>query len=656
MSGTTSHALGACGCRACRVVDRSPWWRQAATWSTVLGGLLFAAAVLSSLAGAREVGRTLYLLSLAVAGVPVAGSALGALRRFRLDMNVLMLLAVLGALYLGEWFEAALVVLLFSLSESLERYNLDRSRRSIARLMELAPQLALVRGPSGEVETPVERVEVGAVVVVRPGDRLPLDGRILSGHSYIDQSPITGESLPVSRAPGQEVFAGTINGDGLLAVEVTRLHHQTTLARIIHLVEEAEGSRAPAQKLVDRFAARYTPAVVAGALLLALLGPVVWGGEAGVWLYRSMALLLIACPCALVISTPVSVLAALSRAARAGVLVKGGVYLELAGRVDTVLLDKTGTLTTGRPRVAAVAPLDLPAARLLQLAAGAEYGSEHPLGRAVVQHAREAGIEVGPPERFRAHFGHGVEALLEGQEVLVGNPVWVSSRLQSRQSGRLDRLVESRGDLAGHTLVAVAAGGRAAGLLALSDSVRPAAARAVRLLAGLGVSRLEILTGDGEGAATLVATAVGIERVRYGLLPADKVAAVRDAPGVVAMVGDGINDAPALAAADLGIALGVAGTDAALETADVALMADDLTRIPFLLGLGRATRSVVVQNVVLALGIKALAMLAAASGHFTLWMAVLADTGAALLVVSNGLRLLGYPDLPGGEGSVQDPS
>ncbi len=630
-----------CGCHdhACPAsTGERPWWKNPFTWITGVGLGLFTAAVI-----ARSPG--LYGAAVLVAGLPVGGAAVRSVIARKLDMNVLMVLAVSGAIFLGEWFEAALVVLLFSLSESLERFNLDRSRRSIRKLMDLAPPTATVRMPYGEVRCPVENVDVGSVMLVRPGERIALDGRILSGASHLNQAPITGESMPVSRAPGDEVFAGSINGEGFLEVEVTRGHQHSTLARIVHLVEAAEAGRAPVEKMVDRFAAIYTPVVVVVAAAMALLGPVIWEGSRGDWLYRSMALLLIACPCALVISTPVSVLSSLSRAARAGILVKGGIHLERAGRVSTVLFDKTGTLTRGQPRVVAVIPAPgVSEAQLLGLAATAEYGSEHPLARAVMEAAQDQGIVAGNPHSLTSVPGRGVRAIIDGQEVVVGSPVWMSEITGDPAVRDLEAAASVDGREGGHTFLMVARDGSMMGALAVSDTLRPEAARAVSALRQIGITELVMLTGDNSGAASLISSQAGLSSYRAGLLPEDKVEAVIQFRqlGLVAMVGDGINDAPALAAADLGLALGVAGSDAALETADIALMADDLLKLPFLIRLSRATRSVITQNVALAVGIKALALLLAASGHFTLWMAVLADTGAALLVVSNGMRLLGF--------------
>jgi Cd2+/Zn2+-exporting ATPase len=479
------------------------------------------------------------------------------------------------------------------------------------------------------------------VIIVKPGEKVPLDGTVLVGTSGVNQAPITGEALPVEKGPGAEVYAGTINGDGALEVRVTRLRRDSTMARIINLVEVAQAQRAPSQTFVERFAKYYTPSVIAVAAAIAVVPPVVFGLPFDTWLYRALVLLVISCPCALVISTPVSIVSALAGAARAGVLIKGGVHLERTARVRAVAFDKTGTLTRGRLEVVDVIPLNGTAPRdLLALAAALESRSEHPLARAIVRKAAAEGLAVAAADGFRALPGLGAEATLDGQALLVG-----SHRL-FEERGLCTPAIDARLERLGHegrTAVLVARGNVPLGIIGLADATRSAGREAVDRLRRQGVERVVMLTGDNAHTARAIAEQLGIEDYLAELLPADKVKAVtalRQRYGAVAMVGDGVNDAPALAAADVGIVMGAAGSDAALETADVALMADDLLKVPYLLRLGRRTLRNIQVNIAFSLGLKALFLALAVGGAATLWMAVVADMGASLLVIANGLRLL----------------
>jgi Cd2+/Zn2+-exporting ATPase len=486
----------------------------------------------------------------------------------------------------------------------------------------------------------VDAIAVGETLVVRPGDKVALDGVVTGGHSSVNQAPITGESLTVDKSPGDEVFAGTINGRGALEVRVTHLRRDTTLARIVSLVEAAQTRRAPAQVFVERFARYYTPAVIALAAAVAVIPPLA-GGSVGDWTYRALVLLVISCPCALVISTPVSVVSGLAAAARRGVLIKGGAHLERTGAVRCVAFDKTGTLTRGVLRVVDVMPLDgVEAAEVLRVAAAVEARSAHPIARAIVQHAERSGVVAAPGGHARALPGMGAEGEVDGRGALVGNHRLFEDRglCTPEIHARLDRLADS-----GQTAVMVAAHGRPLGLIGVADEPRHAGREAISLLRQQGVRRVVMLTGDHAGAAAAMARELGVDEVRADLLPEDKVRAIeelRQRYGTVAMVGDGVNDAPALAAADVGIAMGMAGTDAALETADVALMADELMKIPFALRLSRATLRNIKVNVTISLALKAVFLLMTVAGTATLWMAVMADMGASLFVVFNGLRLL----------------
>jgi Cd2+/Zn2+-exporting ATPase len=568
-----------------------------------------------------------------------------ALRSGTLDINVLMTVAAIGAGIIGEWGEAAAAMFLFSVAQLLEGLAMGRARRAIAALMRLAPREATVRRDGQERVVPVESVAVGEHIVVRPGERLPLDGIVVQGHSAVDQSPITGESLPVDKAPGGEVFAGSINGHGGLEVRVTSHAQDTTLSRIMHAVEEAQASRAPSQSFVDRFARVYTPAVVVLAALVAVLPPLLAGAEWSTWLYRALALLVIACPCALVISTPVTVVSGLTGAARQGVLIKGGAQLEAAGAVDTVLFDKTGTLTTGHPAVTDVVTLDgITDRQVLRLAAGVERHSEHPVARAIVHAARQRGLDVPEPERFTALPGRGARAVVEGQPLYIGNSR-ICAELGTCQDD-VHRVIEEL-ERTGRTAVLLTTGERALGVMAIADQPRPGARESVTALRRVGVERIVMATGDNQAVAAAVATQLGIGEVRAGLLPADKHRAVNElrASGArVAVVGDGVNDAPALAAANVGIAMGAAGTHVALETADIVLMGDDLHQVAATIRRSRRTVRIIKQNIAFSLGIKAVFLALALAGQATLWMAVAADMGASLVVIANGLRAMASPD------------
>ncbi len=587
------------------------------------------------------VARLLYALSLA-AGIPLSvRRAWRAVRLRALDINVLMLIAASGAVVLGEWSEAAAVVFLFAVAQALEARTLDRARHAVRALMDLAPTEVLVRDGAGEHAVAVDLVAPGAVVIVKPGGKIPLDGVVVAGASAVNQAPVTGESLPVDKAPGDQVFAGTINGRGALDVQVTRVGGDTTLARIIHLVERAQAQRAPSQTFVERFARVYTPAVIVLAAALAVVPPLMTGGAWSDWIYRALVLLVVSCPCALVISTPVSIVAALAGAARKGVLIKGGVHLERTAAVRCLAFDKTGTLTRGRPEVTGVRALDgVPPARIVALAAAVERRSEHPIARSIVDHAGALGLQVPPATDVAALAGLGAEGMVAGEHVVVGNHRLFEERRLCSQTVH-DSLAPV--GASGETAVLVARGGQPLGLLLVADRPRETAADTIDLLRQQHVRSIVMLTGDSSPTASRIGSEVGVDEVRAELLPEDKVAAVVDLKrrhGVVAMVGDGINDAPALAAADVGIAMGAAGSDSALETADIALMADDLLKIPYTLRLSRATSRNIKVNLGISLVMKGAFVLAAATGVATLWMAILADTGATMIVIANALRLL----------------
>lgn len=640
-------------------------WRHRRDLTTAGAGLLIALGVGLRLLGLPEAAiSTAFIAAILVGGFYVARAGWAALRTAHsLDMNALMTIAAVGAVFVGETTEGAVAMFLFALGNSLENYSMGRARKAIRSLMDLSPRRATVIYGDHQEEVPVEELRIGDRLLVRPGERIPMDGLVLSGESAVNQAPITGESVPVTKGPDAEVFAGTINGEGALIVRVTHLAADTTIARIIKMVEEAQAQKAPSQRFVDRFARVYTPAVIAVAAGIAILPPLAgWlfaGGDLtallGSWVYRALVLLVIACPCALVISTPVTIVSAIASAARAGVLIKGGTHLESLGTLRVIALDKTGTLTAGRPEVVEVRCVGHPSGlawtdcadcrRTLAEAAAVERRSEHPLAQAVVRAATAHGLghELPPAEAVQALTGRGVQGRVNGHLVTVATHSYIHESDPELRQGALCDAVEAA-ESAGRTAMIVrndCCGLR--GYIAVADTLRPEVPQVLAALRRVGIEKTVMLTGDNEATARAIAAAAGVDALKAGLLPEDKVAAVEDLLaryGAVAMVGDGVNDAPALARATVGIAMGAAGTDTALETADIALMADDLGRLPFALRLSRRARSIIGQNVALALGIKALFLVLALAGMATLWMAVFADMGASLIVTFNGMRLL----------------
>ncbi len=626
--------------------DRWPRIRQVLVWTS---GIALAIGLALQWAGAAGLHPSdtirgvpfLFVISLTAGLGATARKAWTAARTGSFDIHVLMVIAATGAAILGEWSEAAAVVFLFALAQALEARTLDRARHALRTLIDLTPADALVRDADGERRVAVDRIAPGAVIVIRPGEKIPLDGDVVAGQSAVNQAPVTGESLPAEKAPGDCVFAGTVNGRGALEVQVTRLRRDTTLARIIHLVERAQSQRAPAQTLVERFARVYTPAVVGLAAVVAVVPPLLLHGSWHISIYRALVLLVVSCPCALVISTPVSIVAALAAAARKGVLIKGGRHLENTNRVRCVAFDKTGTLTRGVPEVVEVVSLDgVAPASIVAIAAAVEQRSTHPIAQAILDHAASIGVASAPASQVAAIPGRGAEGTVEGRPALVG-----SHRLFDERHLCTDAIHRRAAaiDAAGRTAVIVARDGRPIGLLAVADRTREASKDAIQLLRAHGVVRVVMLTGDSHGTARAIAAELGVDEFRAELLPEDKVAVIeelRRVHGPVAMVGDGVNDAPALASSDVGIAMGAAGSDSALETADIALMADELLRIPYSFRLSRATVRNIQMNFAISIGLKGVFVIAAVGGMATLWMAVLADTGASVLVIANALRLL----------------
>lgn len=590
--------------------------------------------------GPAHLAISLFAAAMLVGGYATVRRGLRGLARLQFDMNGMMTGALAGAALIGEWEEGAVVAFLYAVSNWLEGYTMDRARRSIRALMDLAPREARVRRNGGEAVIPVQELRVGDLLLVRPGEKLAGDGIVKSGSSAVDQSPITGESVPVDKGPEDPVYAGSLNGHGALEVAVTRRVEDTTLARIIHLVEEAQAQRAPTQQLVDRFARIYTPAVFALAIGLMLVPLLPVGQPWSPWIYRGLALLIVACPCALVVSTPVTIVSAIANAARRGILIKGGAHLEELGRLKAIALDKTGTLTWGEPELTDVIPLDGRTSEdLLALAASVETQSEHPLARAVVRAARRRNLLLPPAGAFTAIPGKGGRAVVRGQAVYAGSPRLFSEMGNGiAAEGRVASLERE-----GKTVMLVGTTQAVLGLLGLADQLRSESRQAVAALRAVGIQHVALLTGDNRAIAQTIADQIGADTIRAEVLPEQKLEAVlalRAEFGSLAMVGDGVNDAPALAGSSVGIAMGVAGSDVALETADVALMADDLSKLPFLVRLGQDAARVIRQNIGFSLLIKALAIAAVFPGWLTLWLAVLGDMGASVLVTLNGMRLL----------------
>ncbi|QDV90752.1 putative cadmium-transporting ATPase [Phycisphaerae bacterium RAS2] len=592
--------------------------------------------------------RLLYLAAIAAGGWFVAPKAWLAARRLRPDMHLLMTVAVFGAVILGEYLEAATVTVLFSLSLTLEHWSVARARRAVAELLALAPPKARVLQNDGsEQMLDAEAVPVGSRIVIKPGEKYPLDGRVLEGQTTVNQAPITGESMPVTKTVGSEVFAGTINVDGAVLVATTKPVSDTTLARIIRMVSEAQSRRAPSEQWVEQFARIYTPVVLCLALLVAIIPPLLLSQPWATWFYQALVLLVIACPCALVISTPVTIVAALVAAARHGILIKGGLYMEVPARLRAVALDKTGTLTMGRPRVQKVVPLSGHSEReLLEIAASVEMRSQHPLAQAVVQHATAAGIAARASADFQAIAGKGATAIVNGNQIWIG-----SHRLLEERSQETPELHEQLTQLSasGASVVVIGEEHHVCGFIAVSDTVRPEARNAVAELKSLGINPVVMLTGDNRGTAETIARETGVDEINAELLPEAKVKVVEDLVrrfGVVAMVGDGVNDAPAMAQSSLGIAMGAIGTDAAIETADIALMTDDLSRLPWLIRHSRRALRTIRANIAASLVVKAAFVCLTVLGKASLWAAIAADTGVSLLVVLNALRLLRTTEIP----------
>lgn len=611
----------------------------------ILSGVLIALGFIGSFNGISPLMSTmLYVIAMVISGYKPVKSAFYAIKSRSLDMNVLMSAAAIGAALIGEWLEGATVVWLFAIGNLLQTKSIERTRNSIRNLMDLAPPEAWVNVGSEIIKKPVEEITVGDIIIVKPGDKIPLDGEIIQGESSVNQAPITGESIPVDKEIGDTVYAGTINENGCLEIKVNKLVEDTTISKIIHLVEEAQEQKAPTEAFVDKFASIYTPIVFILALAIMLLPPLLGFGTWGDWFYKGLELLVVACPCALVISTPVAIVSAIGNAAKNGVLIKGGTFLEKAGAITAIAFDKTGTLTEGKPKVTEIKTLHVTEDELLSIALTLEDYSTHPIAKAIVGYANEKGIQPKIGELFRSIVGKGVQATIEGNIYYGGN-----LKLFEDMNVSLDDVKNHVQEIQnkGKTVVIIGTQHQVIGIIAVSDTIRETTASTLNALKQSGVNQTVMLTGDNEGSAKMIASEANVTRYFADLLPEDKVDAIKKLQNEghkVAMVGDGINDAPALATADLGIAMGGAGTDTAMETADIVLMADNLDKLPHTMKLSKKALTIIKQNIWFSVIIKVIALVLIFPGWLTLWMAVLSDTGAALIVILNAIRLLKFKE------------
>ncbi len=609
--------------------------------AVIFSGVLIALGFIGSYTDISSLMSTiLYIVAMFISGYKLVRSAFYSIKSRSLDMNVLMSVAAIGAALLGEWLEGATVIWLFSLGTTLQNKSIEKTRNSIRTLMDLAPQEAWVKDGTELIKKLVEDISVGEIVVIKPGDKIPLDGEIIKGESSVNQSSITGESIPVDKIIGDTVYAGTINENGSLEMKVTKLVEDTTIAKIIHLVEEAQEQKAPTEAFVDKFASVYTPVVFILALAVMILPPFLDFGTWSEWFYKGLELLVVACPCALVISTPVAIVSAIGNAAKNGVLIKGGTFLEIAGAINAIAFDKTGTLTEGKPKVAEIKTFSTSEDELLSIALTLEEYSTHPIAKTIVNFAKEKEIKAKNGELFKSIVGKGVQATINGVIHYAGN-----LKLFEEMNISLDNIKSQIKEIqeSGKTLVIIGSEQEIIGIISVSDTIRKTTVKALQGLKQVGISEVVMLTGDNEGTAKMISSETNVSRYFAELLPEDKVDAIKllQKEGYkVAMVGDGINDAPALATADLGIAMGGVGTDTAMETADIVLMADNLEKLPHTVKLSRKALAIIKQNILFSLIVKFTALAFIFPGWLTLWLAVLSDTGAAIIVILNALRLL----------------
>lgn len=629
-----------------KAVKREPFWKQKENIKVYISAVLLVISwFLGKQYGEEHIFATIgYAATILIGGYSLFIKGFKNLVRLNFDMNTLMTVAILGAAAIGEWGEGATVVILFAISEALERYSMDKARQSIESLMDIAPKEALIRRGNEEMMVPVDDIQVGDIMIVKPGQKLAMDGIVIKGTSTLNQAAITGESVPVVKTVGDEVFAGTLNEEGLLEVKVTKRVEDTTLSKIIHLVEEAQAERAPSQAFVDRFAKYYTPAIIIFALLLAVIPPLFMGADWSEWIYRGLAVLVVGCPCALVISTPVAIVTAIGNAAKNGVLIKGGIHLEEAGSLKVIAFDKTGTLTKGVPSVTDVITYNGNENELMAITAAIEKGSQHPLASAIIRKAEEDGLNFNDVsvKEFQSITGKGVKAKVNNEMYYVGSPGLFEELLPNGIQSEIKEQITTL-QTQGKTVMALGTEKEILALIAVADEIRESSKEVIRKLHQVGIEKTVMLTGDNQRTAEAIGKQVGVSDIKADLLPEDKlnfIKELRDKYQSVAMVGDGVNDAPALAASTVGVAMGGAGTDTALETADIALMSDDLSKLPYTIKLSRKALAIIKQNITFSLGIKALSLLLIVPGWLTLWLAIFADMGATLIVTLNSMRLL----------------
>lgn len=630
--------------------EKIPFYKKHSTLLTSVLFLVFGYLSLYMNGEGNIVTTLLFLASMLIGGLSLFRVGLQNLIRFEFDMKTLMTVAVIGGAIIGEWAEVAVVVILFAISEALERFSMDRARQSIHSLMDIAPKEAFVRRNGQELKVHVDDIVVGDIMLVKPGQKIAMDGIVVNGYSAVNQAAITGESVPVEKSVDDNVFAGTLNEEGILEVKITKLVEDTTIAKIIHLVEEAQGERAPAQAFIDKFAKYYTPIIMIVAALVAIVPPLLSNGSWETWVYQGLAVLVVGCPCALVISTPISIVSAIGNAAKKGVLVKGGVYLEEMGTLKAIAFDKTGTLTKGIPIVTDFELLDqqIEERELLSIITALENSSQHPLASAIMKKAEQENISYSDikVEDFSSITGRGIEGSVNGTTYYIGSPQLFSELFVPDFTQAFEDKVNYLQNQ-GKTVMIIGTEQNILGIIAVADEVREISKEVIQKLNQLGIKKTIMLTGDNKGTADAIGAHVGVSDIQSELLPQDKLdymKQLRSEFGKVAMVGDGVNDAPALAASTVGIAMGGAGTDTALETADVALMGDDLRKLPFTVKLSRKALNIIKANITFAIAIKFIALLLVVPGWLTLWIAILSDMGATILVTLNGLRLMKVKD------------
>lgn len=626
-----------------RIETKEPFVKR--NWNLLVSLFLIILALVSQVVNGEDALLTegLFILAIIIGGFSLFKEGFSDLFKLDFSMESLMTIAIIGAAIIGEWTEGSIVVILFAISEALERFSMDKARQSIRSLMDIAPKEALIRRNNVEQMINVSKIEVGDIMIIKPGQKIAMDGQVIKGHSSVNQAAITGESVPIEKNINDDIFAGTINEEGALEVKVTKHVNDTTIAKIIHLVEEAQGERAPAQAFVDKFAKYYTPTIMVIAALIVIVPPLFFNGDWNTWLYQGLSLLVVGCPCSLVISTPVSIVSAIGNSAKNGVLVKGGIYLEEIGGLKAIAFDKTGTLTKGTPTVTDFTTVDSKdEEKYFSIITALESYSQHPLASAILKEADNRAISYKSVvvDEFTSITGKGIQGNIEGITYLVGSPKLFESILtdNSKIIETYQRLQQQR-----KTAMLLGTDKQILAVIAVADELRESSKAVIEKLHDLGIEHTIMLTGDNATTAQSIGKQTGVTEIKGDLMPQDKldyIKSLKETYGKVAMVGDGINDAPALAASTVGIAMGGAGTDTALETADVALMGDDLQKLPFIVKLSRQTLRIIKQNITFSLGIKLLALLLVVPGWLTLWIAILADMGATILVTLNGLRLM----------------